>query len=253
MADGFVKEPAVATRKDFNPSSVSPERLEQIKLEDAVHYHDHVAVELDRYHRITGHPLVRPFILVVAQDTDHARRIHALIESEEFFKGRFKDKVIEVHSAQRGDESDEAMQRLVALETDGRTEIVIHVNKLKEGWDVTNLYTIVPLRASASDILTEQTLGRGLRLPYGARVARGQDDEFASLDRLTVIAHDRFDEIINKANEPGSIIRRKIEIGEGGDVAATGATLIECRRNDAHRPSAANARLCRPRGAGLRI
>jgi type III restriction enzyme len=227
MADGFVKEPAVATRKDFDPSSVSPERLEQIKLEDAVHHHDHVAVELDRYHRVTGRPLVRPFILVVAQDTDHARRIHAFIESEEFFKGRFKDKVIEVHSAQRGEESDEAMQRLVALEHDGRTEIVIHVNKLKEGWDVTNLYTIVPLRASASEILTEQTLGRGLRLPYGARVARSEEDEFASVDRLTVIAHDRFDEIIKKAKEPGSIVMRKIEIGEGGDVAAGGATLVE--------------------------
>ena len=48
------------------------------------------------------------------------------------------------------------------------------MNKLKEGWDVTNLYTIVPLRASASDILTEQTLGRGLRLPYGKRTG---DDE----------------------------------------------------------------------------
>jgi type III restriction enzyme len=227
MADGFVKEPAVATRKDFDPSSVSPERLEHIKLEDAVHYHDHVAVELDRYHRVTGRALVRPFILVVAQDTDHARRLHAFIESEDFFKGRFKDKVIEVHSAQRGEESDEAMQRLVALEHDGRTEIVIHVNRLKEGWDVTNLYTIVPLRASASEILTEQTLGRGLRLPYGARVSRSEDDEFASVDRLTVIAHDRFDEIIKKAKEPGSIVMRKIEIGEGGDVAATGATLIE--------------------------
>jgi type III restriction enzyme len=227
MADGFVKEPAVATRKDFDPSSVSAERLEQIKLEDAVHYHDHVAVELDRYHRVTGRVRVQPFILVVAQDTDHARRIRAFVESEDFFKARFKDKVIEVHSAQRGEESDEAMQRLVALEHDGRTEIVIHVNKLKEGWDVTNLYTIVPLRASASDILTEQTLGRGLRLPYGTRVSRGEDDEFASVDRLTVIAHDRFDEIIRKANEPGSIVMRKIEIGEGGDVAAAGAVLVE--------------------------
>ncbi len=59
----------------------------------------------------------------------------------------------------------------MSLESDDKTEIVIHVNKLKEGWDVTNLYTIVPLRASASDILTEQTLGRGLRLPYGERLA----------------------------------------------------------------------------------
>jgi len=227
MADGFVKEPAVATRKDFDPRSVSAERLEQIKLEDAVHYHDHVAVELDRYHRVSGRPKVQPFILVVAQDTDHARRLRAYIESAEFFKGRFKDKVTEIHSAQRGEESEEAMQRLVALEHDGRTEIVIHVNKLKEGWDVTNLYTIVPLRASASEILTEQTLGRGLRLPYGARVARNDEDEFAVVDQLTVIAHERFDEIIQEAKKPGSIVMKRIEIGPGGDVSLAGAKLVE--------------------------
>jgi type III restriction enzyme len=227
MADGFVKEPAVATRKDFDPRSVPSEKLEEIKLEDAVHYHDYVAVELDRYHRATGAPLVRPFILVVAQDTDHARQLRAFMESENFFKGRFKDRVAEVHSAQRGEESEEAMQRLVALEKDGRTEIVIHVNKLKEGWDVTNLYTIVPLRASASEILTEQTLGRGLRLPFGRRISRTDDDEFAAVDRLTVIAHDRFDEIIQKAREPGSIVMKTVQIGEGGDVSLVGAKLIE--------------------------
>lgn len=226
MADGFVKEPAVATRKDFDSKSVSEDRLEQIKLEDAVHNHDHVAVELDRYHRVTGRPKVHPFILVVAQDTDHARRLRAYVESEDFFRGRFKDKVAEVHSALRGEESEEATQRLVALEQDGRTEMVIHVNKLKEGWDVTNLYTIVPLRASASDILTEQTLGRGLRLPYGERVTQHDDEDFAAVDRLTVIAHDRFDEVIQKAREPGSIVMKQIEIGDGCDVSSGGATLV---------------------------
>lgn len=226
MADGFVKEPAVATRKDFDPRSVGDHELEQIKLEDAVHYHDHVAVELDRYHRTTGAPKVMPFILVVAADTTEAKRLREFIESEKFFKGRFKDKVAEVHSALRGEESEDAMQRLVALETDGRTEIVIHVNKLKEGWDVTNLYTIVPLRASASEILTEQTLGRGLRLTFGKRVSKGGDDEFAAVDRLTVIAHERFDDIIAKAREPGSIVMKPLEIGEGGDIPATGATLV---------------------------
>jgi len=230
MADGFVKEPAVATRANFNPKDVKDvEELERIKLEDAVHYHDHVAVELDRYHRVTGRPKVHPFILVVAQDTDHARRLRTFIESEQFFNGRFKDKVAEVHSALRGEENDEAMERLVALERDARTEIVIHVNKLKEGWDVTNLYTIVPLRASASDILTEQTLGRGLRLPYGVRVAKGDDDEFAAVDRLTVIAHERFDELIQKAKEPGSIVMKQVVIGDGGDVSPAGATLVEAK------------------------
>lgn len=226
MTDGFVKEPAVATRKDFDPRSVGEQELEQIKLEDAVHHHDHVTVELDRYHRTTGSPKVTPFILIVAADTSDAKRLREFVESDGFFKGRFKGKVAEVHSNLRGEESEEAMQRLVALESDGRTEIVIHVNKLKEGWDVTNLYTIVPLRASASEILTEQTLGRGLRLPFGKRVSRGGDDEFSAVDRLTVIAHERFDDIIGKAREPGSIVMKTIEIGEGGDVSATGTTLV---------------------------
>jgi len=226
MADGFVKEPAVATRKDFDPRSVGEQELEQIKLEDAVHHHDHVAVELDRFHRTTGAPKVTPFILIVAADTTEAKRLREFVESEKFFKGRFKGKVAEVHSNLRGEESEEATQRLVALEKDGTTEIVIHVNKLKEGWDVTNLYTIVPLRASASEILTEQTLGRGLRLPFGKRVSKGGDDEFAAVDRLTVIAHERFDDIISKAREPGSIVMKALEIGEGCDISATGATLI---------------------------
>lgn len=226
MADGFVKEPAVATRKDFDPKSVHPQELERIKLEDAVHHHDHVAVELDRYHRTTGERKVVPFILVVATDTSEATRLRQFIESDDFFKGRFKGKVIEVHSNLRGEESEDAMEKLVNVEKDGRTEIVIHVNKLKEGWDVTNLYTIVPLRASASEILTEQTLGRGLRLPFGKRVSKGGDDEFAAVDRLTVIAHERFDEIIAKAREPGSIVMKTVEIGEGGDISVTGSTLV---------------------------
>jgi type III restriction enzyme len=48
--------------------------------------------------------------------------------------------------------------RLLAVESvDEPTEIVIHVNMLKEGWDVTNLYTIVPLRAANARTLIEQS------------------------------------------------------------------------------------------------
>lgn len=136
------------------------------------------------------------------------------IEDDAFFGGAYRGRVIEVHSNQTGQESDDAMTRLVALEHRGDTDIVIHVNKLKEGWDVTNLYTIVPLRASASDILTEQTLGRGLRLPYGARTGE------PAVDTLTVIAHDRFDEVIKATKAPGSLVTKSLTIGAGGDVSA---------------------------------
>ena len=161
-------------------------------------------------------------MLVVAQDTAHADEIKARVESDGFFDGNYKGRVAVVHSNQTGEESDEAMQRLVGLEDDNETEIVIHVNKLKEGWDVNNLYTIVPLRASASDILTEQTLGRGLRLPYGERTG------VETVDTLTVIAHDRFDDVISKAREEGSIVKLKeIKIGGGGDVSGDGAFVLE--------------------------
>lgn len=214
LRDGFVKEPAVATRKDFRSEDYSVEELEKIKLEDGVHHHEHVKVELQVYGSEQCKQIVHPFVLVVAQDTTHASQLRQLIESEEFFDGRYKGRVIEVHSNLRGEESDEATQRLLSVEHDQETEIVIHVNKLKEGWDVTNLYTIVPLRASASEILTEQTIGRGLRLPFGVRTG------VASIDRLTIIAHDKFQSIIDAANDPNSIIRKAITIGEGGDVPA---------------------------------
>lgn len=213
MADGYVKEPAVATRADFRADGVAADELERIMLADGVTYHEHVKVELDLYARQSGRPTVHPFMLVVAKDTAHAGAIRAYLESDDFHGGAYRGRVAEVHSNQTGEESNEAMARLVGLEHDAQTDIVVHVNKLKEGWDVTNLYTIVPLRASASEILTEQTLGRGLRLPYGTRTG------VEAVDTLTVIAHDRFDEVIKRAREPGSIVKLKeITIGEGGDV-----------------------------------
>ncbi len=212
LEDGFVKTPAVATRTDFGPERCSDAELERIKLEDGVHHHEFVKVELETYAREHGSPLVKPFMLVVATDTEHARALRALIAAPDFFGGRYAERVIEVHSALRGDESEEFTQRLLEVEHDERTEIVIHVNKLKEGWDVNNLYTIVPLRASASEILTEQTIGRGLRLPYGRRTG------VAALDRPTIIAHDRFQEVIERARDAGSIIHEGLTIGTGGDI-----------------------------------
>jgi len=221
MADGYVKEPAVATRADFRADGVAAEELERIMLADGVTYHEHVKVELDLYARQSGRAIVHPFMLVVAKDTAHASAIRTYLESDDFHGGGYRGRVAEVHSNQTGEESNEAMARLVGLEHDAQTDIVVHVNKLKEGWDVTNLYTIVPLRASASEILTEQTLGRGLRLPYGVRTG------VEAVDTLTVIAHDRFDEVIKRAREPGSIVKLKeITIGEGGDVAPDARTVM---------------------------
>lgn len=208
MNDGFVKEPAVATRENFDSRTYDKDGLERLKLEDGVRVHEHTKVELEVYAREHDKPIVKPFMLVVAQDTEHANAILQTVESEAFFEGRYKGKVITVHSNQRGEEKDETVQQLISVESrDNPTEIVVHVNMLKEGWDVTNLYTIVPLRAANSKTLVEQSIGRGLRLPYGKRTG------VAAVDRLTIVSHDKFQEIIDQANRPDSIIRTGVVIG----------------------------------------
>jgi type III restriction enzyme len=204
MADGFVKEPAAVTRKNFNPTGMSTEEIERLKLEDGVRLHESVKVELGTYALQSGRHIVKPFLLVIARDTTHAGQLKQLIESDKFFDGTYKTKVIQVDSSKTGAEEDEMIERLLRVEQpDEPTEIVIHVNMLKEGWDVTNLYTIVPLRAANARTLIEQSIGRGLRLPYSKRTG------VMAVDRLNIIAHDRFQEIIEEANKPGSTIRLK--------------------------------------------
>ena len=221
MADGFVKEPAVVTRKDFNPKGMSSEEVEQLKLEDGVRLHESVKVDLETYARETSNPIVKPFVLVIARDTTHAGQLLQLIQSDKFFEGRYREKVIQVDSSKTGKDEDEMIQRLLAVEsTEEPTEIVIHVNMLKEGWDVTNLYTIVPLRAANARILIEQSIGRGLRLPYGKRTG------VTAVDRLNIIAHDKFQEIIDEANQPGSAIRLQQVVLTGEQLGEKTVTVV---------------------------
>lgn len=193
-----------------------------MKLEDGVRVHEAAKVELEVYARQNSRPLVKPFMLVVAEDTAHAEKLMAEVKQSSFFDGRYKDRVITVHSNQRGEENEETVARLLAVEDPKEaTEIVIHVNMLKEGWDVTNLYTIVPLRAANSKTLVEQSIGRGLRLPYGQKTG------IKSVDRLTIVAHDRFQEIVDDANKPDSIIKTGVVIGRDIPLERKEAVIVK--------------------------
>jgi len=221
MADGFVKEPAVVTRKNFNPAGMSQDEIERLKLEDGVRLHESVKVELETYARESENPIVKPFVLVIARDTTHASQLLALIQSDGFFEGRYRDKVIQVDSSKTGAEEEEMITRLLKVEhTEEPTEIVIHVNMLKEGWDVTNLFTIVPLRAANARVLIEQSIGRGLRLPYGKRTG------VTAVDRLNIVAHDKFQEIIDEANKPDSTIRLQAVVLDTDELGQKTATVV---------------------------
>lgn len=230
MEDGFVKEPAVVTQRNFDAKAMPPEEVERVKLQDGVRMHESTKVELKTYARTQGVKEVKPFMLVIARDTTHAGDLLSYLQSGDFFAGRYRNKVIQVDSSKTGADEEDMIRRLLAVESvDEPTEIVIHVNMLKEGWDVTNLYTIVPLRAANARTLVEQSIGRGLRLPYGKRT--GVD----AVDRLSIIAHDRFQEIIDDANRADSPIKLKTLILEAPDRENVGTRSVTVRPNLAER------------------
>ena len=216
MKDGFVKEPAVATRQDFDASIYAEaasdvvSELERIKLLDGITLHKETATQLMLYAKQHDRPLIKPFMLVVAANIAHAESIAMYLRSEQFEQGQYRNAILTVHSKKKSEDDDETVDQLLKLEDlDNQIEVVIHVDKLKEGWDVTNLYTLVPLRAANSPILVEQSIGRGLRLPYGQRTG------VAAVDRLTVVSHDRFDDIIKHAKSQGSIFHQRLLSSDG--------------------------------------
>lgn len=202
LAEGkYVKDPTIAKRRNFEKKDQTPEELDVLKLEDAISIHEHTKLHLELYSKENNVPLVKPFILVVCRNIQHAKETVELIENR-IYDGKYKGKVLQIDSSTK--KNDEIDQQFVSLEDpNNQIEIVVHVNMLKEGWDVTNLYTIVPLRAADAITLVEQTIGRGLRLPYG-----GKRTGNAEVDKLTVIAHENFDEVITRAQDPSSLLNK---------------------------------------------
>lgn len=216
----YVKNPAIAKARNFNKDNYTPEEIEIIKLEDGITCHERTKLAIEMYAKQNGLPVVKPFILVACRDINHAKEIEEKLQSDLIFHGAYKGKVLRIDSSSKKDEDIE--RQFVALESpDNDIEIVVHVNMLKEGWDVNNLYTIIPLRASNAAVLIEQTIGRGLRLPYGGQRTGNKD-----VDTLTVIAHDNFQKVIEEAQKGNSILKRvsfielddKDERNQGGHV-----------------------------------
>ena len=207
IEDGYTRTPFAVTRSDIDFYNFGDEQLDKLMLLDGIACHEKAKRQLELYAVNNSTPeqpvrIVKPFMLVVCKDTTHATWVKSYICSEEFREGAYRDKTIVVHSKQKGAESDFNTRLLLDVEKpDNPVEIVIHVNMLKEGWDVNNLYTIVPLRTAASKILREQMVGRGLRLPYGERT--GDKD----VDAVMLTAHDKFADIIAEAQKGDSIFK----------------------------------------------
>lgn len=219
-AEGYLKIPVVMGRS--NIAGYSQDDIEEMKIRDGLTLHEHRKTVLREYCANNELDYVKPIVLIACKDTDHAKKIRALIDSDDFMNGKYKGKVIEIHSKQTGEESEENVRLLLSIENaKNPIEIVLHVYKLKEGWDVNNLFTIIPLNAAKSDILAMQTIGRGLRLPFGEQT--GNED----LDTLDIVAHDHYRELVDEIRSSDvfryrDLDKSGIEETESVDVSSTG-------------------------------
>ena len=150
--------------------------------------------------------------------TDNTRNCDEVAEYLENRYPDLKDAVLTIHTKNNGEISEsvsgknkEELEKLrkQANEIDtvtSRYKAIVSVIMLKEGWDVRNVTTIVGLRAysAKSNILPEQTLGRGLRKMYP-----GNTEEYVS-----VVGADAFMEFIESIQSEGVELEHKA-MGDG--------------------------------------
>ncbi len=202
IRDGYTRTPYAVTRQDINFYNFGEEELDKMMISDGIICHKKIKLELEYYAKNNGKTKVKPFMMIVCKDTEHANSIFEYITSDDFINGEYKEKTLVIHSNQSKTKREENVEKLLSVESyENPIEIVIHVDMLKEGWDVNNLYTIVPLRTASSKILREQMVGRGLRLPYGTRTG------VKEIDSVMLTAHSKFDEILKEAQKGDSIFK----------------------------------------------
>jgi type III restriction enzyme len=129
-------------------------------------------------------------MFVVADTIDNANAVAAVLRKPGLFHDDYEQRVLVIHSQA----PDDALARLEAVEDpDSPVRVIVSASMLKEGWDVENIYVICSFRPSISETLTEQTLGRGLRLPWGAYT------DIELLDTVEVLSHESYKKLLEQA------------------------------------------------------
>jgi len=157
----------------------------------------------------------KAILFVMTDDTKNCDDVAAYLEGN---YPDLKDAVLVIHTKNNGEisesvtgkskeELDELRKQANKIDDlDSPYKAVISVMVLKEGWDVRNVTTIVGLRpySAKSNILPEQTLGRGLRKMYP-----GGMEEYVS-----VVGTDAFMDFVESIQAEGVVLERK-PMGEG--------------------------------------
>lgn len=183
IKDRYVKAPVLAFRKGgYGADQASEEQ----QLRDALQLRSIKQAYYDAYAEQQGLQRLNAVAFVVCADTNHASQVADLLRTPEYLGS--ESAVLQVDSKHDDEATNRMLDNLDAPNSPVLT--VVSVNKLKEGWDVKNIAVVVTLRAMASEVLTQQTMGRGLRLPFGRYTDVWQ------IDQLDIIAHQSFQELL---------------------------------------------------------
>lgn len=151
-------------------------------------------------------PDKHPKLLVICEDTN----VTPLVEEFLYATGMGSDEVLRVDSGKKAELSardwEPIRERLFDVDRHRTPRAIVSVLMLREGFDVSNICVVVPLRSSQASILLEQTVGRGLRLMWRGndtidelkqetrrRIASGQEPN-NYFDVLFVVEHPAFEE-----------------------------------------------------------
>jgi len=213
IAQNIVKHPVI-------PDSESRAKLkEEPSAKFSERYADYLHLGVDEWKKAVAQndKLGKKSILfVMTDDTKNCDEVAAYLENT---CPELKGAVLVIHTKKNGEiseaadarakkELDRLREQANNIDHDARYKAIVSVLMLKEGWDVRNVTTIVGLRAysAKSNILPEQTLGRGLRLMFG-------DDRIA--EELSVVGTDAFMEFVESIKKEGVVLKQK-RMGDAG-------------------------------------
>lgn len=208
ISDGYVKSPVLVYRK----SGYHGDGAEERQLRDALSLLRNKETAYSSY--IADHPgtrQIKPALFVACSNVGHATETSALLRGDGYCESN--EAVLQVDN-----EHDDDMTRRLLDDLDNPNSpvrVVVSVDKLKEGWDTKRIAVMCTLRAMASDVLTQQTMGRGLRLPFGERTG------VPRIDQLDILAHTSFEELLNDEN-----ILQTFGLDGAVDGGATGQELV---------------------------
>jgi type III restriction enzyme len=178
IADGLVKIPVIVYREDGIKDI-------ETQLTDACQLRERKEAVWRSWTEQNDLTAIAPVLFVVCKEINDAQRLAGILKSESLLPGENQVLVITSESP------DKDLAALAAVESpDSPVRAVVSVDKLKEGWDVKNIGVIVADRPLASQTLTEQILGRGLRLPFGRRVG------VPAIDHVDLVSHDSYRKLL---------------------------------------------------------